>query len=243
MKQLVTVTIALVSVAWTTATGQASSRDVDPQALGVWQLEFTAPDGVHRNPLIVVGRQYDSLVAWYVAEDEPQQFQNVRLQGDRIVGILVPREHRDVTVTCEAALTAANRCEGKATYRTHDGTDSGQWEFTGKRLEPASLGQVTRWSLQFTTPDQQRYDAVVTVVVRDGKQYAWYSSADHELPARSMKVQGNRVDMKMVAESPRGIPVEVTFRGTLAGDTVKGDAEYRLAGDSGSFPFQAKRLP
>jgi len=242
MKRLVMMTIALVCFGMPAAADEAGSKEVDQQVLGAWQLDFTAPDGVHRSPIVVVGRQYKSYVAWYVADGEPQPFQNVQLQGDTLVGTIAPREHPDITVTCESKLKAADQCEGKATYRTKDGSDSGQWSLTGRRIPMSSFDEVMKWKLSFTTPDNEQHEATVTVVSENGKMYAWYSSEDHELPARSISVQGDRVEVKMVAETQEGAPVEVTFRGTVVGDAVKGDAEYRLKDDTGSFPFQAKRV-
>jgi hypothetical protein len=241
MKRLVMM-IALIGFGMPAAAADTSSKEVDQQILGAWHLEFTAPDGVHRNPIVVVGRQYKSYVAWYVAEGEPQPFKNVQLQGDKLVGTITPKEHPDVTVTCESKLKATDQCEGKATYRTKDGSDSGQWNFTGKRIPLSSFDEVMKWELSFTTPDNKQYKANITVVSKSGKMYAWFSSEDHELPARSISVEGDRVEVKMVAESPEGAPVEVTFRGTVAGDEVKGDAEYRLKDDTGTFPFKAKRV-
>ena len=240
MKRLVMM-IALIGFGMPAVADDAGSKEVDQQVLGAWQLDFTAPDGVHRNPIVIVGRQYKSYVAWYVADGEPQPFKNVQLQGDKLVGTIAPQEHPDITVTCESKLKAADQCEGKATFRNKDGSDSGQWSFTGKRMAMSSFDEVMKWELSFTTPDNESHKATVTVVSKSGKYYAWYSSADHELPARSISVQGDRVEVKMAAESQEGTPVEVTFRGTVVGDEVKGDAEYRINNETGSFPFQAKR--
>ncbi|MBM4091621.1 MAG: hypothetical protein FJ276_19665 [Planctomycetes bacterium] len=240
MKRLVTM-IVLIGFGMPAAADDAGSRDVDRQVLGAWQLEFTAPDGVHRNPVVLVGRQYTSYVAWYVADGEPQPFKTVQLQGDKLVGTITPKERPDVTVTCESTLRAADQCEGKATYRTKDGSDSGQWGFIGKRLAMSSFGEVMKWDLSFTTPDDKQYEAAITVVSKNGKMYAWYSSDDLELLARSISVEGDRVEVKIATETPEGVPVEVTFRGTVAGDDVTGDAEYRLNGETGTFPFKAKR--
>ncbi len=242
MKRLMMMALALAWLGVPGSTNPARADKADQQAVGAWQLDFTAPDGVHRNPIVVVGRQYESFVAWYVADGEPQQFQNVRLQGDTLVGTITPREHPNVTVTCESTLKATDQCEGKATYRTKGSAETGQWSFTGKRILPSSFDDVTKWALSFTTPDHRKHEALVTVLSKSGKRYAWYSSADHELPARTLSVQGDRVDMKMVGETPKGTPVEVTFHGTIAGDAVSGQAEYRLDSDTGSFPFRAQRV-
>lgn len=242
MKRRVMMTMALACFGLTAAAHEVGSKEVDQQILGAWQLDFTASDGVHRNPIVVVGRQYKNYVAWYAAGGDPQPFQNVQFHGDKLVGTIVPRERPDVTITCESTLKAANYCEGKATYRTKNGSDTGQWSFTGKRIPMSSFDEVMKWELRFTTPDNERHEATVTVVSRSGKMYAWYSGRDHELPARSISVQGDRVEVKLVAESPEGAPVEVTFRGTVVGDAVTGEAEYRLQNDSGRIPFQAKRV-
>ena len=241
MKRLVVMVIALACFGMSAAAGEAGSNDVDRQILGPWQLQFTAPDGVPHAPTVIVGRQYKKYVAWYIGDKEPQPFQGVELQGDKLIGTITPQERPDITVTCEAKLKADDQCEGTARYRSKDGGDTGSWGFNGKRMALSSFEEVMKWNLSFVTPDNEQHAATVTVVSKGDKLYAWYSDPDHELPARTLSVQGDRVEMKMSGESPEGARVEVTFRGTLVGDEVQGNAEYRLQDQSGSFPFKGKR--
>ncbi len=242
MKRLVMMTIALACLALPAVADEAGTKEVDQQVLGAWRLAFTAPDGVHRNPVVVVGRQYKSYVAWYLADDVLQPFQNVQLQGDRLVGTITPKERPDVTVTCEATLKATDQCEGKATYRTKDGADTGQWNFTGKRIPVSSFDEVMKWKLNFTAPDNHAYEMMVTVARMGDKMYAWFSGEHYEMPAQSVSLQSDRVEVKATAAAPDGGSVEVTFRGTVIGDEVQGEAEYRLTYSTGSFPFKAKRV-
>jgi hypothetical protein len=223
------------------AVGATRADDVDQQILGAWQLQCTTPDGVQRTPLVVVGRQYARYVAWYIGQGEPQPFKDVRLQGDKLVGTIVPPERPDITVTCESSLKSPDQCTGTATYRTRDGGDTGSWKFGGRRLALSAFDEVMKWKLSFVTPDHEQHDATVTVVAKNNRYYAWYSDDDHELPARALTIQGDRVEMQLTGESPEGRRVDVTFRGTVTGDTVQGNAEYRLPGDTGSFPFKARR--
>ena len=61
---------------------------------------------------MIVGRQYDNYLAWYLADKEPQAFQDVQLKGDKLVGTIRPQEHAGVTATCEATLKAEDQCVG-----------------------------------------------------------------------------------------------------------------------------------
>lgn len=237
----VALVFAAICFAMPVAAGEAGSKDIDRQVVGGWKLDFTAPDGVHRNPIIIVGRQYKSYVAWYVDEKEPQAFRDVQLLGDKLVGTIELQEHPGISVTCEATLKAEDQCQGTATYKNKNGGDTGKWTFTGQRIKLSSFDDVMTWKLTFATPDQKSHEATLTVVSKNGKFFAWISTPDHELPARDLTVEGDRVELKLAADTPDGKKVDVTLRGTLSGDEVQGTAEYRVQGETGSFPFKAKR--
>lgn len=239
MKRLVMLT-AIACLVSPAVAARADSDDVDKEVLGVWKLEFTAPDGVARTPIVIVGRQYEEYVAWYVGDDGPESFTNVQLKDDTLVGAIKPKEQPDVTVKLEAKLKAENECEGTGKFTSADG-DTGSWKFTGKRIGLSEFDDVMTWKLSFTTPDEKQHTPTVTVVEKDGEFYAWYSGKDHELPALKLTVDGDHVEMKMAADSPEGAKVDVTFRGTVDGDSIKGDAEFRIEGESGSFPFTGQR--
>lgn len=221
---------------------KADSSDVDRKIVGVWKLQFTTPDVVQRTPLVILGRQYKTYVAWYIGDKQPEKFRDVQLKGETLVGTIIPQEHPDITVTLESKLQGENQCVGTAKFRgNNNGPDTGSWPFSGQRMTPSSFEEAMTWKLSFVTPDNEKHEPTITVVTEGGKMYAWYSGRDHELPARSIRVEGDSVVMSMTAESPEGGQVDVTFRGTVSGDEVKGTAEYRTGDDSGSFPFQGKR--
>ena len=203
MKRLV-VLMTVACLVMPAAVGKAGSNDVDQQIVGAWQLQCTTPDGVQRTPIVIVGRQYQKYVAWYIGDKEPQPFENVQLQGDKLVGTITPQEQPDITITCESALKAADQCAGTATYRSKDGGATGSWGFSGKRMTPSSFDEVMKWKLSFVTPDNEQHEATLTVVSKSDKFYAWYSDKNHELPAHSLTVQGDRVEMKLSGESPEG---------------------------------------
>jgi hypothetical protein len=215
----------------------ADPSDLDKDVLGVWKLEFTTPDGVDRDPAIVVGRQHEKYVAWYVSDSGPEPFKDVRLEGDALVGKIVPKEQSGVTVTLKAELKAEGKCAGTGSYVDQYG-DSGSWSFTGKRINPSSVGEVAKWNLSFVTPDGEQRKPTVTVVSTGSKYYAWYSSKDFELPALKLGVDGDRVEMKLSVETREGDKVDVTFRGTVEGDKIAGSAEYDAPSESGEFSFK-----
>jgi hypothetical protein len=233
-------TIAFACFAMPVAAGEAGSKETDQSVLGVWQLQYTAPDGAQHTPIVIVGRQYDNYLAWYLADKEPQAFRDVELKGDKLVGKITPPEHPDVTVTCEASLKGDDQCDGTANYRTNGG-DTGSWKFTGQRMKLSSFDEVMTWKLEVTVPDGKLHAATVTVVTKSGNHYAWISSEDLELPARSISIQGDKVELKVAAEGPDGTKAEVTFRGAVAGDEVTGTAEFTVGSRTGTLPFKATR--
>ncbi len=239
MKRIATLTV-LACITLPAVALQADTSDIDKQIIGVWQLSMTTPEGENREPIVLVGRQYDEYVAWYVGNDGLEAMKNVQLKNDLLVGTIKPKEHPDVTVTLEARLKGEDACEGVGKYQSPDG-DSGSWKFAGKRLSLSSFDDVSTWKLSFVTPDYEEHAATVSVVSKGDDYYAWYSGKNHELPAQEVKVNDDQVTMKMSAETRDGTKVDLTFRGNVDGDEVKGNAEYKMGGETGSFPFTAKR--
>ena len=118
-----------------------------------------------REPVVLVGRQYDEYLAWYVGDDGLEAMKNVQLKDDVLVGTLKPKEHPEVTVSLEARLTGEGACEGVGKFKSPDG-DSGSWKFTGKRLAPSSTYDVSKWKLDFVTPDYEEHTATVLVMAQ-----------------------------------------------------------------------------
>lgn len=234
--------LAIALCAAMAASGQAANLDeVSKDIVGAWRLQFTDPEGVARTPLVIVGRQRDELAAWYVEKDEPEAFQSAKLVGESLQLTIKPKSHYgDVTVSLTATLSAEGKCQGDAQYKTTSG-ETGSWKFTGKRMANWEFDELTTWNLSFVTPEQVRETATVTVVAKDGRHYGWYSSKDYELPAKSFTLAGDSVTMVIAGKLQTGEPVEVTFKGTMVGDQVKGDAQYKVGDETGSFPFTASR--
>ncbi len=234
---MLTMAACLVMPAW----AQADTSEADRQVLGAWKLQMTTPDGQSRSPIVIVGRQFSTYVAWYIGDQGPEAFRNVVLKGESLTGTLKPQEHPGMEVTLESRLTAENQCTGTAKFHSQNGGDAGSFNFTGARMPLSSFDDVSTWKLQFTSPDKEKHDATITVVAKGGKHYAWFSGRDHELPARSISIDGDKVVATMTAQTAEGDTVEVTFRGTVSGDRVRGTADYRVDGQTGSFPFEGKR--
>ena len=226
------------------ATGPASATEFDDDVkriAGAWRLDLTDPDGVHRTPIILVGRQNEELVAWYVDGEEPEQCKDVHLEGETLLLTIQPREFdKDVTVTFEGELTKENQCAGTAKYASTDG-DSGSLDFSGARITPAEFRNVNRWALDFTTPDDERRKAAVILLSSDEEWYGWYSSDKYELPVREITNEAGRVVFSVSAKTDSGAEFEVTFRGDVEGESIRGNAEYDLEGDTGSFSFTGRK--
>lgn len=224
-----------------TPTRGAELDDAVKDIIGPWKLEFTTPDDVERAPMVVVGRQNDDLVAWYIEKGKPEAFKEVRLEDETLLLTIVPEERGgEVTVTFAAKLKEEGKCHGEAKYTTDSG-DSGTWDFTGERIKPSSADEVSKWNLSFVTPDDKQREATVTVVARGETLYGWFSSKEHDIPASKVVKNGDSVELTISTKTAQGSKVDVTFRGTVNGDSVKGDANYDMGGETGSFPFTGTR--
>ena len=239
MKYLLSIAaVALFALPLEAATHQ--ELDSTAKIIGAWKMSFTTPDDVKRNPIIIIGRQQQQLVAWYVEKDKPEAFKEVRLKDDALLLTIRPKERPDVTVTLDAKLKKDGVCYGTGTFVTDSG-ETESCEFQGKRVAMSEFDDVMTWNLSFVTPDEQQRKAVVTVLSKKEKLYGWYSSKEYELPATELSKNGDKVVMSITAKTHDGENVDVTFRGTVAGDQITGDAKYELDGDTGSFPFRGER--
>jgi len=215
----------------------AQVRDeLDARILGAWQLEFTTPDGVTRRPLVMLGRQYDSHVAWAVLDGEPQAFRSVEIVDDTLVATIEPAAFPGMTVTLESGLDGENRCSGIGRFKTAEG-ETGEWRLTGRRLDPADFEDQSVWKLRFDVPGDERHEPLVTVVAHEGQWYGWYQGSDHDVPVTSIDVDGDKVRMVVASTLDDGDDVEATFAGTLAGDSVEGTVTICVGDDSEVVPF------
>ena len=212
--------------------------DTDKQILGVWQLQFTTPDGAAREPLVAVGKQYGQYVAWSMVNGQPEPFRSVELRDEKLICTIDPSEQPDVTVTLECSLAGDNRCTGIGRYRSKNGGETGEWKLTGKRFDRADFDEYSEWKIDFEIPDRGTQSAAVTVVSRDGKQYAWYRGRDYDVPAREFVLDGDRVELVVAGELEGGEDVEATFKGVVSCATVTGDVTIKTGGRQGSFPFK-----
>ncbi len=193
-------------------------------------------------PLVIVGRQHEDLFAWHVSEKgKIEVFKKVRLVDETLLLTIVPKSQGGaVTVTFAAQLEKENVCNGEAKYTSDDG-DSGSWKFTGKRYSAYDFDDAEKWNISFMTPDYEEHEAVVTVAADGEKLYGWYSSDKYEVPAKKVVMEGNEVSMSITVKTQDGATIDVTFKGTLDGGLVEGEAEYDLEGDTGTFTFKGKR--
>lgn len=233
------VAIVMLSIPAVAANSTATPSTAK-QIVGAWQLDFTTPDGEQRTPMVIVGRQHQELVAWYVEKDKPESFKKVRLEDDTLLLTFRPQERREIEVTFRASLKKENVCFGEASYESDDG-DSGSWTFKGQRVAASDFDDHEEWQLSFVTPDQQHREATVTVLAKKDQLYGWYTSNELDLPALKISKNGDKVVMAMTTKTKDGARVDVTFRGTMDGDRVKGEADYDLEGDTGRFEFEGQR--
>ncbi|MCA9189149.1 MAG: hypothetical protein R3E01_00145 [Pirellulaceae bacterium] len=246
MKYCLSLSLLLLLTLFAPAIAVAETATADfvattKQVIGAWKLDFTTPDDVHRTPIVIVGRQHDQLVAWYVENEQPESFKKVALEGEQLVLTIRPKTRPEVEVTLKAQQgSSEDKCTGTATYRADDG-GTGSWPFTGARLTPDQFDGTEAWNINFVAPDGERHDATVTVLEKDGRLYAWYSGRDHELPASKMEKNGDAVVLTVEAKTADGTDVKVTFNGKVANDRVSGTANFDLGGETGSFSFEGRR--
>ncbi len=222
----------------------AAAADFQPEAkdiVGAWQLKYTTPDAGDKTSAIIVGLQNGEFAAWHmddgIAKGNPEAIEKVEIKGDSLELTFRPKSRDDqVEVTLKAKLDKQDACSGVATYAADDG-EKGEFKFTGKRLGEADFDEVQSWKLKFTGPDEIERTPTVMVASLGEQLFAWYSHENYELPATNITLTDDKVAMSISAQTPDDQTINVTFTGTVNGDQVKGEAEYELAGETGSFNF------
>lgn len=211
------------------------------KALGGWQLDFTTPEGDHQTPIVIVGRQRDELIAWYIADETTEEFSEVELNDGELSLTFRPQKFNgEVKATFVGRLKKDGECEGNVDYETNDG-DSGSFEFTGDKIELSEFDTTTTWDISFTTPDGVQRESSVTALTMGDKTYGWYSSDEYDLPAKELSSSDGEMTVSITVKTEDGETVDVTFRGATENDEISGEAEYNFRGDTGTFLFSGKR--
>ena len=180
MKRLVASLAFTCFVLW--GAGDTGADEIDRDVIGGWQLKMTTPDGQAREPMVLIGRQYDRYAAWYVGDDGLEPLSKVKLDGDTLTGSITPKEQPDVRVKLSARLTDKDTCQGVGEFESANG-DQGEWSFTGEKSST-----TRRWANSKTGRSSSRRPTTKTacelyVMPHDGNYYAWFEGKDHDLPA------------------------------------------------------------
>lgn len=223
----------------------ATAADFEPEAkdiVGAWQLKYTTPDAGDKTSAIIVGLQNGEFAAWHmddgIAEGNVEAVKKVEINDNTLELTFRPQSRDDqVEVTLTAKLDKQDVCSGVAKYTADDG-ETGEFKFTGKRLGESDFDDVQSWKLNFTGPDDIERTPTVMVGSLGEQLFAWYSHENYELPATNITLTDDKVAMSISAQMPDDQTINVTFTGTVNGDQVKGEAEYELAGETGSFDFE-----
>ena len=231
------------SVVAATAVAGPDVKEAAKEIVGAWKLEYTTPDFERRTPMVIVGRQHEELVAWYLGGNGIENFTKVKLQGKSLHLTIVPKEFGGLMAAeLEAQLTEKGACAGKISF-ANPGGESGTLDFSGKRVALETLDDVSKWDLKFVTPDGIERCPLITVARHRDRLHAWYSSEDFELPASKFTLEGDKAIMEVTAKTDEGRKIDVTFHGTVEGDRVRGTAEWKMRDDSGEFFFTGRRRP
>lgn len=226
----------------------ATAADFEPETkdiVGAWRLKYTTPEAEDKTSAIIVGLQNGELAAWFmdygIAEGNLEAIKTVEINENSLELTFRPKNRDDqVKVTVKAKLEKQNVCSGVVVYAADDG-DTGEFKFTGKRLVESDFDEVQNWKLKFTGPDEIERTPTVMVATRGEQLFAWYSSEGYELPATGITLTDDKVAMSISAQTPDDQTIDVTFNGTVNGDQVKGEAEFDLAGETGTFDFQGSQ--
>jgi hypothetical protein len=222
----------------------AVAADFEPEAkdiVGAWRLKYTTPEAEDKLSAIIVGLQNGEFAAWFMGEGitkgDVQPIKKVEIKDDTLELTFRPKSRADqVEVTLKAKLDKKDVCSGVVEYAANDG-ETGEFKFTGKRLGEADFDDAQAWKLKFTGPDEIERTPTVMVGTLGEQLFAWYSSEGYELPATNITLTDDKVAMSISAQTPDDETIDVTFTGTVSGDQVKGEAEYELAGQTGTFDF------
>jgi autotransporter translocation and assembly factor TamB len=107
-------------------------------------------------------------------------------------------------------------------------------------LRGVDLDAITgEWKIKVVAPDGKTFEPTLKLFVEEGSLKGKYKGRTGEVDATQVSLEGMELSWKVVVDRDR-TKVRATYRGNLAGNSIKGTLDYN--DNTGTLDFSGKRL-
>ena len=229
----------VVCVAQDSTTASSVKNKANPA--GTWRLEYDWSGYQVKDAFRLKRGKDNQLLGTLYRNDTKLDIQDGKIEGDSI----------SFTVTAEYEGTEwvtkyAGKIDGDALEGTAVVTGNGQsleLPWTPKRsVEMEDV--VGSWQLHIEAPDGNTFDPILKITKEGDKYASQYGLGEGtgELDVQKLRVEDNELRFSLDTEY-NGAPLKLDYRGRPYGDEINGTIAYDTEGNTGEFPFTAKRKP
>jgi acetyl esterase/lipase len=120
---------------------------------------------------------------------------------------------------------------------------AGRADAPAASARPAAAGEeaVGTWELSYS-PGDGDHKATLTVTKEGSGLKATFADGDRKIDVTRVEFKDGKLTVATRTERD-GEPATATFEGEVKGDAIKGSADWKYQGMSGSFAFEGKREP
>ena len=99
---------------------------------------------------------------------------------------------------------------------------------------------VGTWKLKYDPGNGQTHEPVLKITQDKAGLKAEFSEGDNKMKVKEIQLKDGELRFKVEGEY-NGDPVSTTYKGKLAGDSIKGEGQWEYQGMTGTFEFEGKR--
>jgi hypothetical protein len=180
----------------------------------------------------------NQLLGTLYRNDTKLDIQDGKIEGDSISFTVTAEYEGTEWVTKYAGKVEGDSLQGTAVVTGNGQTMDFPW--TPKRSVDME-DVVGSWQLHIEAPDGNTFEPILKIT-KDGDKFAaqYTSEGSGEAEVQKFRIEDNELRFALDTEY-QGAPLKLEYRGRPYGDELKGMIAYDTQGNTGEFPFSAKR--
>ena len=206
---------------------------------GTWNLEIQTDDGQTLKAAVKLNGE-EKLGGTFVGVDGTEVKLDEAAVKDGELAFKVTVDFQGSELVAKFKLKVAeDGSKGSVDYDL--GGQTGTLDVIGKRPAAGDAKLAGTWNVEVVTDDGQTLKSSVKLETDGDKVSGVFVAPDgKEVKLEDTKLSGNDLQFKINVDF-EGTALVATFKGKVDGDTVKGQVDYDLSGQTGTLDFTAKK--
>ena len=236
--------VSLAALTLSLALLNSSLFAADHNLAGTWKATFTTQNGQTIESTLKLKQDGDKLSGVVIGRNSNETpLEDIALAGDQVSFKLTRERNGEKVTTKVVAKVAGDELKGK--LESNYGGENRTLDWQAKREKetadtaPASTGVTGDWHYQINL-DGTDLDLLLSLKQEGDKVTGKVSVADFELPISEGKIPGNAISFT-VAVDRDDMKFISKYKGTVAGDTIKGKIHSDRGGQDHEYDWNASR--